>query len=180
MSCSVLYYRDKNEKLLGLLSEGNNFDSVLFIFDGGRRYRFPKEDLGIRSPGDLLVRNRGVLSLLNPLWDYYLYLLDERHTYSIDGLCGKVLRCYGRLPLEGECHVFVSKNKHHLTLLYKLSGEYISIQRQLRQGTFPVKKETITEGFRSADWPEINRLLSVEKKRKKRVVPSGKSLENNG
>jgi hypothetical protein len=175
-----VYYRDKNEKLLDLLSEGNNFDSVLFIFDGGRRYKFSKEDLGIRSPGDLLVRNRGVLSLLNPLWNYYLYLLDERHTYSIDSLCGKVLRCYGRLPSEEECHVFVSKNKHHLTLLYKLSGEYLSIQRQLRQGTFPVKKETITEGFRASDWPEINRLLSEEKKRKKRVVPSRKNLGNNG
>jgi hypothetical protein len=161
-----------------MLSEGNNFGSVLFIFDGGRRYKFSKEDLGIRTPGDLLVRNRGVLSLLNPQWDYYLYLLGERHTYSIDSLCGKVLRHYGRLPSEGECHVFVSKNKHHLTLLYKLSGEYISIQRQLRQGTFIIKKESITEGFRPSDWPEINRLLSEEKRRKKRLVSPCESLKD--
>jgi hypothetical protein len=163
-----------------MLSECNNFDSVLFIFDGGRRYRFSKEDLGIRSVGDLLIRNRGILSLLNPLWHYYLYWLDERHTYSIDSLCSKVLRHYGRLPCEGECHVFVSRNKHHLTLLYKLSGEYISLQRQLRQGVFPVKKETLTGGFRPSDWPEINRLLSEEKKTVKRVVSFGKNLKNKG
>jgi hypothetical protein len=180
MYCSVLYYRDKNEKLLDLLSEGNNFGSVMFIFDGGHRYKFSKEDLGIRSPGDLLIRNRGILSLLNPQWNYYLYLSEERYTYSIDSLCGKVLRHYGRLPSEGECHVFVSKNKHHLTLLCKLSGEYISIQRQLRQGVFVVKKGTATEAFRSGDWPEINRLLSEEKRRKKRVLSSRKNLKNNG
>jgi hypothetical protein len=176
---SVLYYRDRNERLLDLLSEGNNFDSVLFIFDGGRRYRFSKEELGIRSPADLLIRNRGILSLLNPLWNYYLYMLDERHTYSIDSLCGKVLRHYGHLPSEEECHVFVSKNKHHLTLLYKLSGEYISIQRQLREGVFPVKKGTIAAGFRPSDWPEINCLLSAEKKTKKKTAPYCKNLNNN-
>jgi hypothetical protein len=151
----------------------------MFIFDGGRRYKFSKEDLGIRSPGDLLIRNRGILSLLNPQWDYYLYLLAERYTYSIDSLCGKVFRHYGRLPSEGECHVFVSRNKHHLTLLYKLSGEYISIQRQIRQGVFAVKKEVVAAAFRPSDWPEINRLLSEEKRRKKKVVSSRKSLKNN-
>ena len=80
MSYSVLYYPDRNEKLLSLLSERNSFDSVLFIFDGCRRYKFEKEDLGIRSPADLLIRNRGVLSLLNPEWSYYLYMLPERST----------------------------------------------------------------------------------------------------
>ncbi len=166
MYCSVLYYPDRNEKLLSLLSESKNFDSVLFIFDGGRRYKFSKSDLGIRLPSDLLVRNRGILSLLNPEWSYYLYLLDERHTYSIDSMCGKVLRHYGRLPREGECHVFVSRDKHHLTLLYKLSGEYTSIHRQLRQGVFRLKKKELADGFRPSHWAEINRLLSEEKRTK--------------
>lgn len=170
---------DSNEKLLDLLSERNNFDSVLFIFDGSRRYKFSKEDLGIRCPSDLLLRNRGILSLLNPQWDYYLYLLDERHTYSIDSLCGKVSRHYGRLPVEGECHVFVSKNKHHLTLLYKLSGEYISIQRQIRQGVFRLKKGSVGESFRPSSWAEINRLLSEVKETKRRSIPHCKYLYNN-
>lgn len=165
MSCSVLYYPDCNEKLLGLLSESNQFDSVLFIFEGCRRYKFQKEDLGIRSPADLLIRNRGVLSLLNPQWSYYLYMLSERYTYRIDSLCGKVKRCWGFFPKEGECHVFVSKNKHSLTLLYSLSGEYISIHRQLEQGVLRLKKEEIAAGYRTSNWQEINRLLS-----EKRVV----------
>jgi hypothetical protein len=42
-----LYYPDRNEKLLSLLSERNSFDSVLFIFDGCRRYKFEKEDICI-------------------------------------------------------------------------------------------------------------------------------------
>ena len=173
MSYSVLFFSDRNEKLLSLLSERNSFDSVLFIFDGCRRYKFEKEDLGIRSPADLLIRNRGVLSLLNPEWSYYLYMLPERSTYSIDSLCGKVKRCWGFYPKEGECHVFVRKNKHSLTLLYSLSGEYISIHRQLRQGVLRLKKEEIAGGYRTSDWQEINRLLSekreVKRRRLKRV-----------
>ena len=68
------------------------------FFDGCRRYKFEKEDLGIRTPADLLIRNRGVLSLLNPEWSYYLYMLPERSTYSIDSLCRKVKRCWGIYP----------------------------------------------------------------------------------
>lgn len=163
MFCSVLYYEDKNEKLLSLLSEPNNFDSVIFVFDGCRRYKFLKEDLGIRSPSDLLIRNRGLISLLNPLWSYHLYWLQDRHTYSLDSLCGKVLNRQGRLPLEDECHVFVDKSKHHITLLYSLSGEYTSIHRQLRQGVFRLKREGFTDGYRPSHWQEISCLLSVKK-----------------
>jgi hypothetical protein len=167
--CSVLSYPCLNDKLLSLLSEVNRFDSVLFIFDGSRRYKFQKEDLGIRSASDLLTRNRGLLSLLNPGWSYYLYLLDGRYTYSIDSLCGKVLRCYGHLPFAGECHVFIDRRKHHLTLLYELSGEYISIHRQLRQGVFSIKRREISEGFRPSSWSEINRILSKIKSSKRRI-----------
>ena len=167
MYCSVLYYPDKNEKLLSLLSERNNFDSVLFIFDGFRRYKFSKEDLGIRSPCDLLVRNCGVLSLLNPSWSYYLYPLSERYTYSIDSLCGKVLRHHGCLPGNNQCHVFIDKKKHHIALLYSLSGEYISIHRQLRQGVLRIKTEEFRTGYRPSHWQEICRLLSEKKETKK-------------
>lgn len=167
-SCNVLYYPDLNAKLLALLSEVRNFDSVLFIFDGSRRYKFHKNDLGIHSPADLLIRNQGLLSLLNPRWSYYLYFLPERHTYSIDSLCGKVLRYHGQLPSAGECHVFIDRHKHHLTLLYDHCGEYISIHRQLRRGRFLLKKEEIPTGFRPSSWSEINRLLSKIKSAKSR------------
>jgi len=169
MSCKVLYYPDKNEKLLALLSESNNFDSVLFIFDGFRRYKFTKSDLGIRSASDLLIRNRGILSLLNPLWSYHLYwLLNERHTYSLDSLYGKVVRLRGKRPAEDECHVFIDKSKHHLILYYCLSGECISIHRQLRQGVFPLKKQDIPSGYRPSSWSEIAALLSEKKEKGKR------------
>jgi hypothetical protein len=126
--CNVLYYPDSNAKLLALLSERHNFDSVLFIFDGSRRYKFQKADLGIRSASDLLMGNRGLLSLLNPTWSYYLYLLDERHTYSIDSLCGKVLCCYVHLPLPDECHVFVDRGKHHLAQLSPYDFILLAVQ----------------------------------------------------
>ena len=53
--CSVLVFNNESEKLRSLLSESNHFDSVLFIFDGGRRYKVPVSSLGIRSAGDLLL-----------------------------------------------------------------------------------------------------------------------------
>lgn len=163
MCCEVLYYADSNEKLVGLLSEGNNFASVLFIFDGGLRYKFTKEELGIRVPSDLLVRNRGVLSLLNPSWEYHLYLLEERYTYSMDSLWGKVSRLRGFPPSEGECHVFVDKKKHHVALFYGHCGEFTCIHRQVREGVLNIKRKEIVGGYRTSSWAEINHLLSVKK-----------------
>lgn len=163
MSFPVLYYADLNAKLVALLSETNRFDSVIFIFDGFRRYKFLKADLGIRSACDLLIANRGVLSLLNPLWLYYLYPLCERHTYSLDSLCGKVVRHHGHLPSAGECHVFIDKSKRHLTLLYLLDGEFTSIHRRLHQGVFRIKRSEFTAGYRASHWQEICRLLSDKK-----------------
>ena len=37
--CSVLEFSSESDKLRTLFSESNHFDSVLFIFDGGRRYK---------------------------------------------------------------------------------------------------------------------------------------------
>ena len=163
MYCSVLYYPDKNEKLLSLLSESNPFDSVLFIFDGCRRYKFGKAELGIRSPSDLLIRNHGVLSLLNPLWDYHLYLLSERYTYSIDSLWGKVHRLRGTPPSDKECHVFIDKSKHRMALVYSLDGELTVVHRQMRQGVFSLRKKEIPQGYKASSWDEINRLLLMKK-----------------
>ncbi len=51
--CSVLEFSSESDKLR-TLSESNHFDSVLFIFDGGRRYKVSSSSLGIHSPQDLL------------------------------------------------------------------------------------------------------------------------------
>ena len=52
--CSVLEFSSESDKLRTLFSESNHFDSVLFIFDGGRRYKVSSSSLGIHSPQDLL------------------------------------------------------------------------------------------------------------------------------
>jgi len=53
--CSVLVFSSESDKLRSLFSESNHFDSVLFIFDGGRRYKVSASSLGIHSPQDLLL-----------------------------------------------------------------------------------------------------------------------------
>jgi hypothetical protein len=161
--CNVLVYPDSNAKLKALLSEGNRFDSVLFIFDGCRRYKFEKAELGIERASDLLIRNRGLLSLLHPSWTYYVYFLDERQTYSLHSLCGKVHRLRGKPLEEDECHVFIDRSKHHCTLLYLLEGEPVSIHRQVGQGVFRIKREQGASSYRQSSWGEINLLLSEVK-----------------
>ena len=42
--CSVLEFSSESDKLRTLFSESNHFDSVLFIFDGGRRYKVSLEN----------------------------------------------------------------------------------------------------------------------------------------
>ena len=51
--CSVLEFSSESDKLRTLFSESNHFDSVLFIFDGGRRYKVSSSSLGIHSPGPI-------------------------------------------------------------------------------------------------------------------------------
>lgn len=70
--CSVLVFSSESEKLCSLLSESNHFDSVLFIFDGGRRYKVSASSLGIDSPQDLLLPLGLVLFRSSPFWSYYL------------------------------------------------------------------------------------------------------------
>ena len=71
--CSVLVFPSESEKLRSLLSESNHFDSVLFIFDGGRRYKVSASSLGIHSPQDLLLPLGLGLFRSSPFWSYYLY-----------------------------------------------------------------------------------------------------------
>ena len=66
--CSVLVFSNESEKLRSLLSESNHFDSVLFIFDGGRRYKVSASSLGIHSPQDLLLPLGLGLFRSSPFW----------------------------------------------------------------------------------------------------------------
>ena len=68
--CSVLEFSSESDKLRTLFSESNHFDSVLFIFDGGRRYKVSSSSLGIHSPQDLLLPLGLGLFRSSPFWSY--------------------------------------------------------------------------------------------------------------
>ena len=90
--CSVLEFSSESDKLRTLFSESNHFDSVLFIFDGGRRYKVSSSSLGIHSPQDLLLPLGLGLFRSSPFWSYYLYPQGCNFHKGIDGLCGEVIR----------------------------------------------------------------------------------------
>lgn len=93
--CSVLEFSSESDKLRTLFSESNHFDSVLFIFDGGRRYKVSSSSLGIHSPQDLLLPLGLGLFRSSPFWSYYLYPQGCNFHKGIDGLCGEVIRHTG-------------------------------------------------------------------------------------
>ena len=102
--CSVLVFSSESEKLRSLFSESNHFDSVLFIFDGGRRYKVSASSLGIHSPQDLLLPLGLGLFRSSPFWSYYLYPNGCNFHKGIDGLCARssgirVLACQGRVAI---------------------------------------------------------------------------------
>ena len=66
--CSVLEFSSESGKLRTLFSESNHFDSVLFIFDGGRRYKVSSSSLGIHSPQDLPLPLGLGLFRSSPFW----------------------------------------------------------------------------------------------------------------
>ena len=92
--CSVLEFSSESDKLRTLFSESNHFDSVLFIFDGGRRYKVSSSSLGIHSPQDLLLplgldnlfMDKGkIYTFLNPV--SYLMALDRKDLFGqFDGI----------------------------------------------------------------------------------------------
>ena len=104
--CSVLEFSSESDKLRTLFSESNHFDSVLFIFDGGRRYKVSSSSLGIHSPQDLLLPLGLGLFRSSPFWSYYLYPQGCNFHKGIDGLCGEVIRHTGSCVSEQSCHIF--------------------------------------------------------------------------
>ena len=140
--CSVLEFSSESDKLRTLFSESNHFDSVLFIFDGGRRYKVSSSSLGIHSPQDLLLPLGLGLFRSSPFWSYYLYPQGCNFHKGIDGLCGEV-------------HI-----------LYRCDDEYRLECRRLNRGSFLLKKEERKKDFLQISWNRLNELLTVKKYRK--------------
>jgi transposase len=122
--CSVLEFSSESDKLRTLFSESNRFDSVLFIFDGGRRYKVSSSSLGIHSPQDLLLPLGLGLFRSSPFWSYYLYPQGCNFHKGIDGLCGEVIRHTGSCVSEQSCHIFPDRSRSRLHILYRCDDEY--------------------------------------------------------
>lgn len=166
--CSVLVFPSESDKLKSLLSERNHFDSVLFIFDGSRRYKLSCSTLGITRVQDLLSPLGGGLFRNSPFWLYYLYPCCSHFSSSIDGLCGEVIRKSG-FPLQPEsCHIFVDRSLCQLKILYTSDGEYIVEQRRLSSGIYQLTNSERASEFIPVSWSRLNELLTIHKAKKTR------------
>lgn len=164
--CSVLEFSSESDKLRTLFSESNHFDSVLFIFDGGRRYKVSSSSLGIHSPQDLLLPLGLGLFRSSPFWSYYLYPQGCNFHKGIDGLCGEVIRHTGSCVSEQSCHIFPDRSRSRLHILYRCDDEYRLECRRLNRGSFLLKKEERKKDFLQISWNRLNELLTVKKYRK--------------
>lgn len=164
--CSVLVFSSESDKLRSLLSESNHFDSVLFIFDGGRRYKVSASSLGIHSPQDLLLPLGLGLFRSSPFWSYYLYPNVRNFHKGIDGLCGEVIRHMGACVSEQSCHIFLDRSRRRLDILYRRDDEYRLECRRLNHGSFLLKKAERKRDFLQISWNRLNELLTVKKYRK--------------
>ncbi len=163
--CSVLEFSSESDKLRTLFSESNHFDSVLFIFDGGRRYKVSSSSLGIHSPQDLLLPLGLGLFRSSPFWSYYLYPQGCNFHKGIDGLCGEssdtqVPACQSRAV------IFFRPLRSRLHILYRCDDEYRLECRRLNRGSFLLKKEERKKDFLQISWNRLNELLTVKKYRK--------------
>ena len=150
--CSVLVFSSESDKLRSLFSESNHFDSVLFIFDGGRRYKVSASSLGLfRS---------------SPFWSYYLYPQGCNFHKGIDGLCGEVIRHTSSCVSEQSCHIFLDRSRSRLHILYRCDDEYRLECRRLNRGSFLLKKDERKRDFLQISWNRLNELLTVKKYRK--------------
>ena len=157
--CSVLEFSSESDKLRTLFSESNHFDSVLFIFDGGRRYKVSSSSLGIHSPQDLLLPLGLGLFRSSPFWSYYLYPQGCNFHKGIDGLCGEVIRHTGSCVSEQSCHIFPDRSRSRLHILYRCDDEYRLECRRLNRGSFLLKKEERKKDFLQISWNRLSCLL---------------------
>ena len=164
--CSVLVFSSESDKLRSLFSESNHFDSVLFIFDGGRRYKVSASSLGIHSPQDLLLPLGLGLFRSSPFWSYYLYPQGCNFHKGIDGLGGEVIRHTSSCVSEQSCHIFLDRSRSRLHILYRCDDEYRLECRRLNRGSFLLKKDERKRDFLQISWNRLNELLTVKKYRK--------------
>ena len=138
--CSVLEFSSESDKLRTLFSESNRFDSVLFIFDGGRRYKVSSSSLGIHSPQDLLLPLGLGLFRSSPFWSYYLY---PQGCNFHKGIRSFVIRTGFS---EQSCHIFPDRSRSRLHILYRCDDEYRLECRRLNS-SFLLKKEERKKDF---------------------------------
>lgn len=165
--CSILQFPDENACLRSLLSERNYFDSLLFIFDGGRRYKVSTKVLGIHSVSDLLIPLGLGLFRSSPFWSYYLYPRCSNFNKGFDGLCGEVVKYTGAELQDESCHVFVSSSLRQIHLLYRSQGEYRLESRRLSCGIYSLLKSERHKDIIQISWDRLNELLTRPKPRKK-------------
>lgn len=165
--CSVLVFETESDKLRSLFSESNPFDSVLFIFDGSRRYKISASHLGISSAQELLLPLGLGLFRSSPFWRYYLYPRCTNFNKGIDGLCGEVIRLTGNNLEEESCHIFLDRSHHQLHLLYRYANEYRLESRRLCSGLYHLRKEEKTKEIIPITWSRLNQLLVSKKPQKK-------------
>ncbi len=163
MYCSVLQFPDENSKLKSLLSESHVFDSVIFIFEGCRRYKFEKSILGITSVSDLLSPLGSGLFRNSPLWSYYLYPCCSNFGKDIDGLCGEVIRLQGGPVLPRSCHMFVHRSKRQVKILYFRDGSPVVEHRRLNGELYSLRKGELKMPFLPIPWGRFNEILTVHK-----------------
>lgn len=174
--CSVLVFENESVKLRALLSESNHFDSVLFIFDGGRRYKVSCSSLGITRPADLLLPLGLGLFRSSPFWRYYLYPRCSNFNKGIDGLCGEVISHTGAGVRDESCHVFIDRSLRQLRLLYRQGDEYRLESRRLSTGIYSLRKEERHKDVVPISWARLNELLTRHKPGKT-VHKSNKKVE---
>lgn len=163
--CSVLFFENDSDKLRSLFCEPNHFDSILFIFDGGRRYKVLASCLGITSAQELLVPLGLGLFRSSPFWCYYLYPCCSNFHKGIDGLCGEVIRLTGSALQEQSCHIFLDRSRHSLRILYLTAGECRLESRRLLHGSYLLEKKERKKDVIPISWNRLNRLLTVKKSR---------------
>lgn len=165
--CSILQFPNDVERLRALLSERNYFDSLLFIFDGGLRYKVTTKSLGIHSVSDLLIPLGLGLFRSSPFWTYYLYPCCSNFNKGIDGLCGEVIQHTGAEIKEESCHIFLSRSRNRMSLLYRCGEEYRLEERRLCHGLYKLHKEERHKEVVVITWDRMNKLFTDLKPRKK-------------
>ncbi len=160
--CSVLEFSSESDKLRTLFSESNHFDSVLFIFDGGRRYKVSSSSLGIHSPQDLLLPLGLGLFRSSPFWSYYLYPQGCNFHKGIDGLCGEVIRHTGSCVSEQSCHQFFPTAPVAGCISFIGATTNTVGMPSSESRFFPLEKGGTEEGFSSNFWNRLNERLLLK------------------